>query len=164
MKKQLLLLMMLPILASCDLSSSSTSEEISPSIEDTNVQSSTVEAVDPYAQYEEKWMVYVEDIYLNVGEVIQVDNVIDLKDYNDTDVIYNRPSSRAIIIKDGKIALVYSNKYNYYNVFKKWLKKCKKDNANYNITPLNDEVAELKFDIDSRTIIMKGDLGNEKDI
>ena len=39
---------------------------------------------------------------------------IDLKDYNDTDVIYKRPSSRAIIIKDGKIALVYSNKYNYY--------------------------------------------------
>jgi 8-oxo-dGTP pyrophosphatase MutT (NUDIX family) len=39
---------------------------------------------------------------------------IDLKDYNDTDVIYKRPSSRAIIIKDGKIALVYSKKYNYY--------------------------------------------------
>ena len=39
---------------------------------------------------------------------------IDLKDYCDTDVIYKRPSSRAIIIKDGKIALVYSNKYNYY--------------------------------------------------
>jgi 8-oxo-dGTP pyrophosphatase MutT (NUDIX family) len=39
---------------------------------------------------------------------------IDLKDYSDTDVIYKRPSSRAIIIKDGKIALVYSNKYNYY--------------------------------------------------
>lgn len=39
---------------------------------------------------------------------------IDLKDYNDTDVIYKRSSSRAIIIKDGKIALVYSNKYNYY--------------------------------------------------
>jgi 8-oxo-dGTP pyrophosphatase MutT (NUDIX family) len=39
---------------------------------------------------------------------------IDLKDYNDTDVIYKRPSSRAIIIKDGKIALVYSNKHNYY--------------------------------------------------
>ena len=39
---------------------------------------------------------------------------IDLKDYNDTDVIYKRPSSRAIIIKNGKIALVYSNKYNYY--------------------------------------------------
>lgn len=39
---------------------------------------------------------------------------IDLKDYNDTDVIYKRPPSRAIIIKDGKIALVYSNKYNYY--------------------------------------------------
>ena len=81
MKKQLLLLMMLPILASCDLSSSSTSDETSPSIEDTNVQSSTVEAVDPYAQYEEKWMVYVEDIYINVGEVIQIDNIIDLNDY-----------------------------------------------------------------------------------
>ena len=39
---------------------------------------------------------------------------IDLKDYSDTDVVYKRPSSRAIIIKDGKIALVYSNKYNYY--------------------------------------------------
>ncbi len=39
---------------------------------------------------------------------------IDLKDYNDTDVIYKRPSSRAIIINDGKIALVYSNKHNYY--------------------------------------------------
>ena len=28
---------------------------------------------------------------------------IDLKDYCDTDVIYKRPSSRAIIIKDGKM-------------------------------------------------------------
>ena len=39
---------------------------------------------------------------------------IDLKDYSDTDIVYKRPSSRAIIIKNGKIALVYSNKYNYY--------------------------------------------------
>ena len=39
---------------------------------------------------------------------------IDLKDYSNTDIIYKRPSSRAIIIKDGKIALVYSNKHNYY--------------------------------------------------
>ena len=39
---------------------------------------------------------------------------IDLKDYNESDLVYKRPSSRAIIIKNDLIALVYSKKYNYY--------------------------------------------------
>ena len=40
---------------------------------------------------------------------------IDLKDYSDTDFVYKRPSSRAIIIKNGKIALVYREKKNDYS-------------------------------------------------
>ena len=39
---------------------------------------------------------------------------IDLKDYDGLSELYVRPSSRAIIIKDGKVALVYSKKYDYY--------------------------------------------------
>ena len=39
---------------------------------------------------------------------------IDLKDYKDTDIVYRRPSARAIIIKNDKIALVYSGKEKYY--------------------------------------------------
>jgi 8-oxo-dGTP pyrophosphatase MutT (NUDIX family) len=39
---------------------------------------------------------------------------IDLKDYNETDTVFYRPSARAIIIKGDKIALVYSNKEKYY--------------------------------------------------
>lgn len=39
---------------------------------------------------------------------------IDLKDYKDTDCVFRRPSARAIILKDNKIALVYSNKEKYY--------------------------------------------------
>ena len=39
---------------------------------------------------------------------------IDLKDYKDTDIVYRRPSARAIIIKNDKLALVYSGKEKYY--------------------------------------------------
>ncbi len=39
---------------------------------------------------------------------------IDLKDYKDTDNVFRRPSARAIIFKDGKLALVYSKKEKYY--------------------------------------------------
>lgn len=39
---------------------------------------------------------------------------IDLKDYKETDDVFSRPSARAIIIKDNKIALVYSNKEKYF--------------------------------------------------
>ena len=39
---------------------------------------------------------------------------MDKKDYNPNGSVFRRPSARAIIIKDGKIAMVYSKKYNYY--------------------------------------------------
>lgn len=39
---------------------------------------------------------------------------IDLKDYKETDSVFCRPSARAIIIRDDKIALVYSKKEKYY--------------------------------------------------
>lgn len=39
---------------------------------------------------------------------------IDLKDYHLSSQRYVRPSARAIIIKDNKVALVYSKKYGYY--------------------------------------------------
>lgn len=39
---------------------------------------------------------------------------IDIKDYKDTDKVFRRPSARAIIIQDDKIALVYSRKEKYY--------------------------------------------------
>lgn len=39
---------------------------------------------------------------------------IDFKDYKDSDVVFRRPSARAIIIKDDKLALVYSKKEKYY--------------------------------------------------
>lgn len=39
---------------------------------------------------------------------------IDLKDYKETDAVFRRPSARAIIIKNDKLALVYSKKEKYY--------------------------------------------------
>ena len=39
---------------------------------------------------------------------------MDKKDYVPNGIVFSRPSARAIIIKDGKIAMVYSKKYNYY--------------------------------------------------
>jgi len=39
---------------------------------------------------------------------------IDLKDYEETYSRFKRPSVRGIIIKDKKVAMVYSNKYDYY--------------------------------------------------
>ncbi len=39
---------------------------------------------------------------------------IDKKDYNPDGSVFSRPSARGIIIKDGKIAMVYSKKYDYY--------------------------------------------------
>ena len=39
---------------------------------------------------------------------------MDKKDYAPDGSVYSRPSARAVIIKDGKIAMVYSKKYNYY--------------------------------------------------
>ncbi len=39
---------------------------------------------------------------------------IDLKDYKESDNVFRRPSARAIIRRDDKIALVYSQKEKYY--------------------------------------------------
>ena len=39
---------------------------------------------------------------------------IDLKDYNESDTVFRRPSARAIIQKDDKLALVYSKKEKYF--------------------------------------------------
>lgn len=39
---------------------------------------------------------------------------MDKKDYVPNGSVFSRPSARAVIIKDGKIAMVYSKKYNYY--------------------------------------------------
>lgn len=39
---------------------------------------------------------------------------MDKKDYVPNGSVFSRPSVRAVIIKDGKIAMVYSKKYNYY--------------------------------------------------
>lgn len=39
---------------------------------------------------------------------------MDKKDYIPNGSVFSRPSARAVIINDGKIAMVYSKKYNYY--------------------------------------------------
>ena len=39
---------------------------------------------------------------------------LDKKDYNPNGSVHSRPSARAVIIRDGKIAMVYSKKYKYY--------------------------------------------------
>ncbi|MDE6636030.1 MAG: NUDIX domain-containing protein [Lachnospiraceae bacterium] len=39
---------------------------------------------------------------------------IDKKDYDLNGSVFSRPSARGIIIKDGKVAMVYSKKYDYY--------------------------------------------------
>ena len=39
---------------------------------------------------------------------------IDTKDYSPTGKAYIRPSARAIIVRDGKIAMVHSRVYDYY--------------------------------------------------
>lgn len=40
---------------------------------------------------------------------------LDMKDYNPDGEVVRRPSVRAVIIQDGKVLLVYSTKYGYYN-------------------------------------------------
>lgn len=42
--------------------------------------------------------------------------VIDKKNYDENGTVGRRPSVRGIIIKDGKIAMVHSLKYNYYKL------------------------------------------------
>lgn len=39
---------------------------------------------------------------------------MDKKDYDPDGSVFSRPSARAVIIKDRKIAMVYSRKYHYY--------------------------------------------------
>ncbi|MBP5177680.1 MAG: NUDIX hydrolase, partial [Clostridia bacterium] len=39
---------------------------------------------------------------------------VDYKNYRTDGTVGKRPSARAIIIKDEKIAMVYSDKYDYY--------------------------------------------------
>ena len=39
---------------------------------------------------------------------------IDAKDYKEGGRVFSRPSVRAIILRDGKVGMVYSQKYNYY--------------------------------------------------
>lgn len=39
---------------------------------------------------------------------------LDTKDYSSTEHVFSRPSVRAIIIKDGKVGMVHSLKYDYY--------------------------------------------------
>lgn len=39
---------------------------------------------------------------------------IDTKDYDPNGTTYVRPSVRGIIVRDGKVAMVHSRKYNYY--------------------------------------------------
>lgn len=39
---------------------------------------------------------------------------IDAKDYKEGGKIFERPSVRAIILRDGKVGMVYSQKYDYY--------------------------------------------------
>ena len=41
---------------------------------------------------------------------------IDTKDYNPNGTVCFRPSVRAIIIENGKVAMVHSEKYNYYKL------------------------------------------------
>ena len=41
---------------------------------------------------------------------------IDLKNYKENGTVGKRPSVRGIIIKDGKIAMMYSLKYDYYKL------------------------------------------------
>lgn len=40
--------------------------------------------------------------------------IIDLKDYDDTMPRFRRPSVRGVIINNGKVAMVYSQKFDYY--------------------------------------------------
>ena len=40
--------------------------------------------------------------------------VIDRKDYNPDGRVYSRPSIRGVIIRNGKLLLIYSQKFNYY--------------------------------------------------
>ena len=39
---------------------------------------------------------------------------MDAKDYDPDGKVFSRPSARGIIIRDGKIAMVHSLKYDYY--------------------------------------------------
>lgn len=39
---------------------------------------------------------------------------LDLKDYNPEGKVFSRPSARAIVFRDGKVLLIYSKKYDYY--------------------------------------------------
>ena len=57
-----------------------------------------------------------EILYLENKGVTELKQLfsIDLQDYKDTYKVFRRPSARAIIFKDNKIALVYSKKEKYF--------------------------------------------------
>lgn len=73
---------------------------------------------------------------------------MDKKDYVSNGSVFSRPSARAIIIKDRKIAMVYSRKYNYY-----FLCRVKEDLEQQNLDKYEaDEGFTLEF-LDPRLAI-----------
>lgn len=54
------------------------------------------------------------DIFNREKETMRMLFEMDKKDYNIAGNVCRRPSVRAIILKDGKAAMVYSRKYDYY--------------------------------------------------
>ena len=89
---------------------------------------------------------------------------IDLKDYDENNPRFERPSVRGIILKEGKIALVHSLKYDYYKFPGGGCEK----NENHHATLIREVKEETGLVVISSTIkefgmvhrIQKGDFGD----
>ena len=53
---------------------------------------------------------------MSISDEIRLLFEIDLKDYKEGGTVGRRPSVRGIILRDGKIAMVHSLKYDYYKL------------------------------------------------
>ena len=63
---------------------------------------------------------------------------IDTKDYDINGTTFSRPSARGIIIKDGKLAMIHSLKYEYYKFPGGGIEKCE-DKKNALIREVQEE-------------------------
>ena len=90
---------------------------------------------------------------------------LDYKNYKENGTIGKRPSSRGLILKDGKIAMVYSKKYNYYKFPGGGIEK-EESNIDALVREVKEEVG-LDIIIESIKeygLVIRKDIGSEKDI
>ena len=90
---------------------------------------------------------------------------IDYKNYKENGTVGKRPSARAIIIKDNKLAMVYSKKFNYYK-FPGGGIKSNETNEDALIREVKEEVGleVVKASIKEYGLVIRKEAGKIEDI